>query len=123
MADAPAYLALFALGVWPGGMATSAMRNEVPPGSLDLTAGIEPDMQRQSVLISGTEAKNRLIHGADVTGFAAAGISEDEFEQQGAGRIQGRAHPEAVPGWLGDRETRLHVGRRFSRSMAWSTAA
>src|SRR6185295_6346497 len=56
VADVATHLALFGRGVWPGSIATLAMRNEVPPGSLDLAARIELDMQRQSVLISGAEA-------------------------------------------------------------------
>ena len=123
MADVAAYLALFALGVWPAGIATLAMRNEVPPGSLDLAARIEPDMQQQSVLISGAEAENHLVDRSDITGVTATGISEDEFEQQGAGASRGERIQRPYQAGLVTGKLACTLARRFSRSIAWSTAA
>ena len=81
MAAIAAYLALFALSVWPGGIARLAMGNEIPPGAADFASRIEPHMQRQGVFVGDAEAENQLVQCADVSGIAAAGIPQDEFEQ------------------------------------------
>src|SRR5688500_6589439 len=110
MTDETAGEALFALRLWPRSMTGLAMRDEIPPSALDLATRIEPHMKRQIVLVGGAEAENHLVYRADISGVVAAGIPQDEFEQQGSGSIQGRVHPEAVPGGIGCWKTRLDVG-------------